>query len=169
MIGHTPPPKFLVSSEVVSLWIHFEERANEIKGQMYTTLTFLDTAIITLSGFYIAYFIEHGNFFEAISSRKLIHIILSSIGLILSFISIILANEYIDHIRRNFKRANKLRSEHTDLHYTLNFIGFTLCEGRERQGFLRNLGDPQVFFRTFSIFSAIIFFLLLLVILVYQR
>ena len=43
----------LEQSEVVALWIHYEERATEIKGQMYGTLTFLNTALLSRTRFLV--------------------------------------------------------------------------------------------------------------------
>jgi hypothetical protein len=58
----------LEQSEMVALWIHHEERATEIKGQMYSTLTFLNTALLPLASLLVSSvradrFIESGRQF----------------------------------------------------------------------------------------------------------
>jgi hypothetical protein len=155
----------LDESEAVSVWIHFEERASEIKGQMYATLTFLDTVIVTLLGFVSSWllWLVSSSLSEVpfgpvrdLPNRFSIGMAIFA-GYILCYCSSILAEDYIHHIDRNFERAKRLRKNYGKLDQTLKKIGFgfqdsTSCEAKPRE-----LSRAESLFSWFPAASAIMF------------
>jgi len=112
----------LEQSEVVALWIHHEERATEIKGQMYATLTFLNTALLLLASVLISWFAE-SRLGGAPTKIPLSLVLTASIaGLLLSLLSILLANDYVSHTQRNFLKSREIRKLSPKLNHALCLI-----------------------------------------------
>jgi hypothetical protein len=101
----------LSSSDEVGLWIHFEERAAEIRGQMLTTLTSLQALGAPVLGAVITGFLLR-------DSQPLpvpLALVASIAGLIISTLSILLLADFRDHIRRSYDMSKEIRATSTDL------------------------------------------------------
>jgi hypothetical protein len=116
-------------SESVALWIHFQERGVETKGQMYATLTFLDTVLLSLVGFLASSSAEslfgsgHVAGVNQIAGVKWLSVITSLTGLFLSVLSIVLAEDYIGHTGRAFLRSDNIRRCCPKLNDALTTVG----------------------------------------------
>jgi len=112
----------LEQSEVVALWIHYEERATEIKGQMYGTLTFLNTALLSLASVLVSWLAE-SHFGDAPTRIAPSLVLTASIaGLLLSALSILLAEDYVSHTQRNFSKSREIRKLYPKLDHALCLI-----------------------------------------------
>jgi hypothetical protein len=88
---------------------------------MYTTLTFLDTAILTLAGF-LASWTADIVLKKASDTTPLLAILASVSGVALSALSHKLADAYVDHPTRAFAKAKKIREGCPRLAATLRVI-----------------------------------------------
>jgi hypothetical protein len=145
----------------VSLWIHYEERATEVKGKMYGTLTFLDTALLPLAGLLASWLVGSWPEGEASKAAPGLVLMASIAGLLLSLLSILLAEDYVRHTQRAFSKANEIKKLCPTLQGALNTIStpapkpWWKCRDApaDRQG----PSPPEQVFRGLQIFSGLAF------------
>jgi hypothetical protein len=148
-------------SEVVALWIHYEERATEIKGQMYSTLTFLNTALLPLAGLLASWLME-SHFGDGPSNvTPSLVLIASTVGLLLSVLSILLAEDYISHTQRAFLRSGEIRKLCPKLDQALRLVEPSppkrWCKRRDVPAGKSGPSPPERFFQWWQRLSGIAF------------
>jgi hypothetical protein len=99
----TQPTQPLDKTDYIALYIHYEERGAEIRGQMISALTFLYAFLAPLVGFLVAWVFEPPD----ADNRQLTQLALmaSWVGLALSAFSLYLVSDFRKHMDRNYAKA----------------------------------------------------------------
>jgi hypothetical protein len=97
-------PQSFEKTDYIALYIHYEERGAEIRGQMISTLTLLYAFLVPLLGFLGAWMFNPPD-----GANRQIALWGSRAGLALSFFSLVLVVYFWKHTARNYAMSKAVR------------------------------------------------------------
>lgn len=113
----------LERDDYLDLWKYFESRADQLKEDMFKTLTWVIGFAAAVLGFIVNEFVDLDPA-KPLINHKGLAAIFCLVGLALCIYAAFLLSEFAEHIKRNWERAKRCKGEVKGLSYIIEGTSF---------------------------------------------
>jgi hypothetical protein len=143
----------LKGDDYLDLWKYFQSRADQLKEDMFKTVTWVIGFAATVLGFIVNKFVDFDPA-KPLINHKGLAAIFCLVGLVLCLYAGVLLSEFANHISRNWERSNLCKDKVAGLSDLIK--GMNLCSKRQVVPIWWRIGGVVIIF-SLAFVSGLIF------------